>query len=151
MRNCIVVALALALVAGVTQVGSAAEPGRKLSKGALANLGLGGARAMSDAEGLEVRGMSIAIVMGVGASSVIYTDADPSVASSVESTAYGAVDTGTGGGFGISIGRRLRAQGENSGAAEIAAGDPPTLIIGAYHGGNSVARVGRVGIYFTGP
>jgi hypothetical protein len=136
MRNCIVAALALALVAGVAQNGSAAEPGKKLSQGALANLGLGGARTMSDAEGDEVRGMSIAIVMGVGAASIVFTNEEGNAISSVvETTAYGGVDTDGR--------RRLRAFGNNAGGVEVRAGAQERLVVGAYFSGQSLARVGR--------
>jgi hypothetical protein len=136
MRNCIAAALALALVAGIAQHGSAAEPGKKLSKGALANLGLGGARTMSDAEGNQVRGTSIAIAMGVGSAGIVLFDAEGNaVSSAVEMDAYGAVDT--------SGRRRLRAFGNNDGGVEIRTGGNERLVIGAYFGGQSLARVGR--------
>jgi hypothetical protein len=136
MRNCIVVALAMALVAGIAQNGSAAEPGRKLSKGALAGLGLGVARQMSDDEGMKVRGTSIAMVMGVGSAGIVLFDTDGNAISSVvQMDSYGAVDNRDR--------NRLRAVGNNEGGVEIRTGAAERLVIGAYFGGQSLARVGR--------
>src|SRR4051812_41869799 len=66
MRKFVVACVALGLLTGLSTLASAAEPQKAVSNSALASMGLGSMKTISDQDGMAVRGKGWAIAFGGG-------------------------------------------------------------------------------------